>query len=236
MNFRLGKWTLMIALAAGAVAPEASAANLVTNGNFSNATSFNGTKENLDTAGLSNWTIGTPNRLGFLVAPGQAHSNDYLSVYPGFPTNSPDGGNFVMIDGDPSYSTSISQTITGLVVGQQYLLTFYQAAGQQDTFKGPTTEWWQVTFGSQVQTSDVFSLPQGGTGPWQAQSMTFTASSTSQLLSFLAKGTPNGAPPIAFLDGVSMQAVPEPSSIALAALGLVGVIGGQLRRSRRASA
>ncbi|WP_165074967.1 PEP-CTERM sorting domain-containing protein [Paludisphaera rhizosphaerae] len=239
MSFRLGKWTLMIALAAGAVAPEASAANLVTNGSFESATGFNGSKENLSTLTLTGWSLGahgSSGSLGYLVAPGQADNGDYLSVYNGFPNQSPDGGKFVMIDGDPAWTVPIYQTISGLTVGQVYMLTFYQAAGQQAGFTGPTTERWSVTFGSDTQLSHKFELLQGATGQWEKQTMFFQATSASQVLTFLAVGTPNGAPPIAFLDGVSMEAVPEPSSIALAALGIVGVLGGQLRRSRRASA
>jgi hypothetical protein len=45
------------------------------------------------------------------------------------------------------------------------------------------------------------------------------------VLTFLAVGTPGGAPPISFLDGVSLTAVPEPASWALmlAGFGLVGL-------------
>jgi hypothetical protein len=52
------------------------------------------------------------------------------------------------------------------------------------------------------------------------------------VLSFLASGTPNGAPPISFLDGVSLEAVPESASLALISVGLLGF--GAISRRRRA--
>ena len=46
------------------------------------------------------------------------------------PGLSPDGGNFIAIDGDPTYAGILSQTISGLQKNQFYTLSFYQAAVQ----------------------------------------------------------------------------------------------------------
>jgi len=43
---------------------------------------------------------------------------------------------------------------------------------------------------------------------WQSQSMTFTATSSTQVLSFLSQGTPDGQPPTVLLSGASVEAVP----------------------------
>jgi hypothetical protein len=152
----------------------------------------------------------------------------------------PGGGNgfFVASDGDPTYSTTFSQKLTGLIAGDQYKVSFWQAAGQQVDTSGHTTERWQVSLGGSVQLSAVMSPiePTGGgtatdVSAWQQQNLTFTAGSTDQLISFLAKGTPNGQPPISLLTGVSVQGrssvnTPEPEDYigTLIGMGFVGTL------------
>lgn len=220
------KFTLLASLIAALVSTGASAAELVTNGSFSTTTL---TTKGTFAGNVSGWGGGA--KLTFLNYPGTA-SSAYLAVYPGFASVSPDGGNFVEMDGDPTYSSAITQTLTGLTIGHDYAVKFFEAAGQQNGYTGATTELWKVTFGSASQLSYKYSLPQGGTGAWRAETMNFTATSTSQLLSFLAVGTPNGQPPISFLDGVSVMAVPEPATWAMMLVGL-GAIGAAVRRRRQ---
>lgn len=213
------KSALVIAALLGA--GSASAANLVVNGSFDANTI---TTKTYFAGNVSGWTGG--GGLTFLAPPGSADDlGQYLAVYGPFPATSPDGGNFILADGDPSYSGAFSQTISGLAVGKTYSVDFYQAAGQQAGFTGPTTEQWSVTFGGVTQLSSLYSLPQGGVGPWQSQHLSFIANATSQVLTFLAVGTPGGAPPISFLDGVSLTAVPEPATwgLMIAGFGMVGV-------------
>ena len=70
--------------------------------------------------------------------------------------------------------------------------------------------------------------------------MTFTASSVSEVLSFLAVGTPDGVPPTVFLADVNLNdstpsTVPEPSSVVTLLIGVAGVAGSVLRRRFKAA-
>ena len=70
--------------------------------------------------------------------------------------------------------------------------------------------------------SAVDIVSRGFTG-WMTGSMTFTATSASELLEFVSLGAPSGQPPVALLDGVSLTgltgAAPEPGTWAMMGLG-----------------
>ena len=147
-------------------------------------------------------------------------------------TASPDGGNFIGADGDTRYHGRIEQNVSGLVVGQSYKLTFDWALAQQYGAGGMPFARWDVTFGSASQMTNSVTLPvAGGFVPWRTADMTFTATGTSQVLSFLAdEGGPYGGPPFVLLDGVKLTAVPEPTSLSMVAMGLLGLVTVLLRR------
>jgi hypothetical protein len=180
-------------------------------------------------------TLGGTNVIDCLVAPGgvanqPCGNSAYLAGFTlaSFPGLSPDGGNYVLIDGDNSpgnnNSTPFTTSVTGLTVGATYSISFYQAAGVQAGPYGlPTTEWFQVTFGSQVLSTSHMSTPSQSSTGWNLQTLVFTASSATQALQFLALGTPSGGPPIVLLDGVSISNTPEPATNVLIGLGLVSI-------------
>jgi len=131
-------------------------------------------------------------------------------------TAPPGGGNFIAADG-VYQQASIQQTVTGLTPGQEYILSFEWAAAQQSGFTGNTTEKWTVSLGNQSYTTATYSNPSHSFSGWMNQSYTFTASSGSEVLSFLAGGTPSGEPPFSLLANVSMEAAtpsatPEPTT------------------------
>lgn len=122
----------------------------------------------------------------------------------GLPSSSPNGGNYIAADG--AYEIApITQTVNGLTVGKTYQLSFDWAAAQQSGFNGPTTDQWIVSFGNMTLSTPVLSIPSHGFSGWQTQSFDYVASSSSEVLSFLANGTPSGVPPFALLDGVTIN-------------------------------
>lgn len=161
---------------------------------------------------------------------GSAAQNGGASLFD-FPASSPSGGNFIALDGGfAPYTLPIYQTIGGLTVGQQYQLTFNWAAAQQYGYTGDTTEAMAVTFGNETRTTPTYQLASHDFSGWMAATFNFTASASSQSLSFLAQGTPQGLPPFTLLDGVSMVAIPEVSSPLLIVVGMSGLC---LMRGRR---
>jgi hypothetical protein len=227
----LGGLTVAIILA---LAGSASATNLVTNGSFEQTSlSTSGFLTDTDVTG---WT--TTSGYSFEVFHGTETKNigNGVTLYPGsgknFPSN-PDGFRYIASDG--AYQTgAISQTINGLQVGAQYQLTFYQAGAQQQGFSGDTTDQWQVSLGNDTQNSALIRNGSHQFSGWEEQTMTFTATSTSEVLSFLAVGTPDGEPPFSLLDDVALNetapappppAAPEPSTLAVMIVGLLGAIG-----------
>lgn len=214
-------------------AASAQATNLVLNGSFETTTLLQSGRLSNTAA---NWST---NSYTFLVFPGTAQgdisgNNSGVSLYPGItntmPATSPAGGNFVAADSNFQTGT-ISQQINGLVIGANYSLSFYQAAAQQTGFNGATNDKFQVTLGAQTKLSDVMNNASHDFTPWAQQTLIFTATATSELLSFLAQSTSSGAPPFALLDGVSLTQTPEPATVWMLGGALLALSAG-VRKAR----
>lgn len=143
---------------------------------------------------------------------------------------SPDGGAFVALDGDVAFNGPLSQEVSGLVPGQQYLLSFFWAAGMFDnrveqTYAAGLSIDNQIFFslGSETgQTARLTTVPDEFVG-WFNVRAVFTARNATETLAFLSVGAPSALPPVALLDGISLTAVPVPASALLFGIALAGL-------------
>ncbi len=133
--------------------------------------------------------------------------------------------------------TGVTQTISGLTPGDEYSLSFWSMSNHDG--HGFLQDW-KVTFGGDTQTS-LQTTPNADnfSGTWVQSTMTFTASSASQALTFVAQYLPGSVPEMLNLDGVVLQdvsavpSVPEPAHWALLLAGLGGVLAASRMRRRR---
>jgi len=211
-------------------------ANLVTNGGFETTT--NGPGQLGYNTSAAGWSTPAPNgSYNFIFASGTADTTGSPGEYGNLqlwgsnnggidvlPASSPASGNYVAADGAFQVG-AISQTLTGLTIGDSYNVSFYWAGAQQAGFTGITTEQWQVSLGSQTQSTAIVTDPSHGFTGWMPQTFTYQATADTEVLSFLAAGTPNGEPPFSLLDGVSANLAPEPGYL-IPVAGFMGLLFG----------
>ena len=228
--------------------PAARAANLVVNGDFEQLRVPGSSMEFGSRYPYQQVTGWTTNGYNFVFTPGSADTSGAIGEYGGLflwgPNNgsnngltatSPAGGNYLAFDG--AYAVGpISQTISGLTPGKAVTLSFYWGGAQQLGYNGSNTEQIQVSLGNETRSTAVFQNVEHGFSGWRQEVFSFAPTSTTEVLSFLAIGTPNGVPPFSLLDGVVLSDSPEPATGALLALCLA-LVAGYLcfRRPRRRS-
>jgi hypothetical protein len=195
-------------------------ADLVVNGGFES--SSNGAGQMDVNTTVTGWS--TSNGYTFLYTPGSADTTGAPGQYGtlalwgpnngsanGLPATSLAGGNFIAMDGD-FQTAPVTQTINGLTGGQTYTVGFWWAGAQQSGFDGPTTDSLFVSLGSQTQQTGTVNVADHGFSGWMYDSFTFTATGSSEPLSFLASSSP-AVPPFVLLDGVTLNATPEPGYV-----------------------
>ena len=216
----------------------AHAVELVNNGTFTNLTNGVGQIDAHTTA--VGWTSNNYNFVftnGNTTSPGGSvalwtASNGGSNTWNGL---SAAGGNFLALDGD--YNTGpVTQTITGLTSGKTYELTFDYAFGQQKGYNGATIQSLAASVGSSKWDSGNVDVANHGFTGWQSEEFTFAATSSSEVLSFLATGN-LPVPPFALVSNVSITAVPELSTWAMMLAGFGGLgLAARLRRRRAVAA
>ena len=242
-----------LALAAGGIAfaTTASAANLVQNGNFNSPGAATAILLGQGSTFVPSWT--NQDTYSAYIPQGQTPDQTWQccllgSAGPGYGVNNglmgpPSGNAYLAIDGTPGFGPSggygyVEQTIGGLVSGQSYTLSFWQAGTQEYTVTGDQTEYFQVSLGDQSWNSTTMNVPSQGFAPWAEFMTTFTWDGVGNVLQIAAVGS--GDPAFALLSDVSLTGVtggvPEPSTWALLGVGFAGLSFAAHRRRRAAVA
>jgi hypothetical protein len=254
LNNNLLKWAFrnsaaaLAAIAVSVCMPSAQASLSFTNGSFDTlnctslpATCTNGAGQldyNTNATGWTNTSTGGNLGYNFLytsassATSGAAGNQGNVALWPGTSpalTGPPAGGpNFIADDGAYE-SSAIQQVISGMTIGRNEIVTFYWAGGQQTGFSGITTEQWQVSLIDGVtpttQSTTAVTDPSHSFTGWMFQTFSFTATNTTETLSFLAIGTPisPSEPPFVLLSDVNVTEAPEPRTFGMV-LGGAGLI------------
>jgi hypothetical protein len=239
--------SVIIGLGLVASRGQASATNLVQNGNFEQTA--NGAGQIDFNTGLADWSLASPPGYAFVFNAGTADTTGSNGYYTpvfgpvalwgpnngsnnGLPAASPEGGNFLALDGDYQDSALV-QTIGGLASGHVYKVSFDYAYAQQYLHFGDTIQSLTVCLGAICQSTTPYDLPSEGFSGWSHTSFAFEANSASEVLSFLANGNVP-VPPFALVDGVTMSSVPETATWVMMLSGFAGL--GFLRYRRKKAA
>jgi hypothetical protein len=220
---------LFFALSLIALLPRTASADLLdafANGGFEG---YGGNTNSFNSQVPTGWTVtgGTPDTF-------DGNTNIYGMTW----QSSSTGGDFLHGIGwlDANYVESALQIgLDGLVIGQQYEISFEQSISNNISGT-PDGGYWEIVFGTESHNSALMALPASGVAsPWVWQTMIFTATSQIQTLEVIARsyggradmgidsfflGDPGTNP-----DNPDTPSVPEAGSFALLSLSLLSLAG-----------
>jgi choice-of-anchor C domain-containing protein len=210
--------------AAMLAAPSAFAANAVVDGNFDNSINFDNSPSGFTTFDGGSTLPGGP----WMVT---GASVDLIGTYWQSPSGpSPPNGS---VDLDGNAPGGVEQTILGLTSGKTYTLSFW-LSGNPDG--APATKSVDVSIGSVVGDNFTYTIGSNTHADmmYALKTVTFTAGA-SNTLSFASQDVDSPFGPV--IGGVSITAIPEPSTWVMMLAGFAGLsVFGYRARRRSASA
>lgn len=213
---RVAMFGLLLAAAGGG-----ARADLINNGSFETPV--------VPVGGGLNFGGGSTAITGWTVTGFDVHLLNGATVASGITFNAHSGDQWLDLSGSSSNSTAngVTQDVA-TVAGQDYLLSFYVGSATDNVFFFPSTV--DLSINGGARTSYTNPTAPSDQMNWLQFSTPFTATGAVTNLTFFNGGSSTNY--LSGLDTVTLLAVPEPGSAALAGLAVLAVVWGG-RRGRQ---
>lgn len=143
----------------------------------------------------------------------------------------PDGTHVAFLQAvNTGIDASMSQSLSGFNPGTLYEVDFAANANKNTNRVSPPLQAFINGVQEFSQTITPVEAVGSYTQPYHSESFTFTATASSQTLTFLVPGA--GGDKVALIDNISIHNIPEPSMLVLLATGLIGLLAYAWRKRR----